>query len=59
LGYLDRLSEYAYAVEGVANVTKREEYGNIGYSLEIICNGILDLWEELSKQELEKLGGGQ
>jgi hypothetical protein len=54
---LDRLSEYAFAVEGVANVTKREEYGNIGYTLEIICNGILDLWEELRKQELGKLGG--
>jgi hypothetical protein len=54
---LDKIHEYAFALEGRANVTKREEWGNIGYTLDVICNGILDLSEEIGKQKLECRGG--
>jgi hypothetical protein len=54
---LDKLHEFAYGLEGLANITKREEHSNIGYLIDIICNGILDPSEEIRQQKLDSIGG--
>ena len=54
---LDKISQFAYGLEGLANVTKSDEHKNIGYTLDIIWNAILELWKEIEEQKLEGRGG--
>jgi hypothetical protein len=56
---LDKLHEFVYGLDPLASITKCDEHKNIGFLIEIICNRIVELSQEIAEQKLEGGGGAE